>query len=80
MYNGKCLFVVSYGVVAIFLLLTRQLIALSNMPLAIDLLHPIAESESRKHKLTRLVQSPNSFFMVWSLIFRYRDCLCGTGC
>merc|ERR1712167_88128 len=28
-----------------------------------DLLHPPAEMEARKHKLKRLVQSPNSFFM-----------------
>jgi len=28
-----------------------------------DLLHPSAADEKRKHKLKRLVQSPNSFFM-----------------
>ena len=28
-----------------------------------DLLHPDKEVENRKHKLKRLVQSPNSFFM-----------------
>ncbi|BAM83187.1 40S ribosomal protein S27 [Cyanidioschyzon merolae strain 10D] len=28
-----------------------------------DLLHPPKESEARKHKLKRLVQSPNSYFM-----------------
>jgi small subunit ribosomal protein S27e len=28
-----------------------------------DLLHPSATEEKRKHKLKRLVQSPNSFFM-----------------
>ena len=28
-----------------------------------DLLHPPAALEARKHKLKRLVQSPNSFFM-----------------
>eukprot|EP00567_Pseudictyota_dubia_P016930 CAMPEP_0197460706 /NCGR_PEP_ID=MMETSP1175-20131217/54757_1 /TAXON_ID=1003142 /ORGANISM="Triceratium dubium, Strain CCMP147" /LENGTH=82 /DNA_ID=CAMNT_0042995855 /DNA_START=54 /DNA_END=302 /DNA_ORIENTATION=- len=28
-----------------------------------DLLHPSAADERRKHKLKRLVQSPNSFFM-----------------
>merc|ERR1712157_427186 len=28
-----------------------------------DLLHPSASEEKRKHKLKRLVQSPNSFFM-----------------
>ncbi|KAG7575029.1 hypothetical protein ISN44_As09g031700 [Arabidopsis suecica] len=33
----------------------------------IDLLNPPAELEKRKHKLKRLVQSPNSFFMVKSL-------------
>lgn len=31
----------------------------------IDLLNPPAELEKRKHKLKRLVQSPNSFFMVF---------------
>ncbi|CEP00957.1 hypothetical protein PBRA_008269 [Plasmodiophora brassicae] len=29
----------------------------------VDLLFPSAESEARKHKLKRLVQSPDSFFM-----------------
>ncbi|KAK6913425.1 Ribosomal protein S27, partial [Dillenia turbinata] len=33
------------------------------LPNDIDLLHPPAELEKRKHKLKRLVQSPNSFFM-----------------
>ena len=28
-----------------------------------DLLHPTEVSENRKHKLKRLVQGPNSFFM-----------------
>ena len=28
-----------------------------------DLLHPLPADEKRKHKLKRLVQSPNSFFM-----------------
>ena len=32
-------------------------------PLAIDLLNPSAEHEKRSHKLKRLVQSPNSYFM-----------------
>ncbi|KAH9043774.1 ribosomal protein S27-domain-containing protein, partial [Lactarius pseudohatsudake] len=31
--------------------------------LAIDLLNPSAEAESKRHKLKRLVQSPNSYFM-----------------
>ncbi|MBA0619001.1 hypothetical protein Godav_028260, partial [Gossypium davidsonii] len=30
----------------------------------IDLLNPPAELEKKKHKLKRLVQTPNSFFMV----------------
>ncbi|TQD74167.1 hypothetical protein C1H46_040304 [Malus baccata] len=29
----------------------------------IDLLHPPAELEKRKHKIKRLVPTPNSFFM-----------------
>ncbi|KAG7567658.1 hypothetical protein ISN45_Aa04g005120 [Arabidopsis thaliana x Arabidopsis arenosa] len=33
----------------------------------IDLLNPPAELEKRKHKLKRLVQSPNSFFMLMNL-------------
>ncbi|KAF5954918.1 hypothetical protein HYC85_007774 [Camellia sinensis] len=35
----------------------------SVLPNDIDLLNPPAELEKRKHKLKRLVQSPNSFFM-----------------
>ncbi|KAJ1952208.1 40S ribosomal protein S27, partial [Dipsacomyces acuminosporus] len=31
--------------------------------LAVDLLNPSLESEKRQHKLKRLVQSPNSYFM-----------------
>ncbi|XP_074594100.1 ribosomal protein S27 [Brevipalpus obovatus] len=33
------------------------------MPLAKDLLHPSPEEERRRHKLKRLVQHPNSYFM-----------------
>ncbi|KAF8887952.1 40S ribosomal protein S27-like protein [Gymnopilus junonius] len=33
------------------------------MVLAVDLLHPSAEQEAKQHKLKRLVQSPNSYFM-----------------
>ncbi|VFQ81366.1 unnamed protein product [Cuscuta campestris] len=33
------------------------------LPNDTDLLHPSPEAEKRKHKLKRLVQSPNSFFM-----------------
>ncbi|OJA19002.1 hypothetical protein AZE42_00342, partial [Rhizopogon vesiculosus] len=35
----------------------------SIQPLAIDLLNPSQEHERRQHKLKRLVQSPNSYFM-----------------
>ncbi|MCL7050825.1 hypothetical protein MKW94_013745 [Papaver nudicaule] len=31
----------------------------------VDLLNPPAELEKRRHKLKRLVQSPNSFFMFY---------------
>ncbi|RRT50958.1 hypothetical protein B296_00051407 [Ensete ventricosum] len=34
------------------------------LPNDVDLLNPPAELEKRRHKLKRLVQSPNSFFMV----------------
>ncbi|KAI9209368.1 ribosomal protein S27-domain-containing protein [Polychytrium aggregatum] len=33
------------------------------MTLAVDLLNPLETSERRSHKLKRLVQSPNSYFM-----------------
>lgn len=33
------------------------------LKLAKDLLHPLPAEEKRKHKLKRLVQHPNSFFM-----------------
>ncbi|XP_058870180.1 small ribosomal subunit protein eS27-like isoform X1 [Acipenser ruthenus] len=35
----------------------------TTMPLAKDLMHPLAEVERQKHKKKRLVQSPNSYFM-----------------
>merc|ERR1712168_1251195 len=35
----------------------------NKMPLAKDLLHPRPEDEQRRHKLKRLVQHPNSYFM-----------------
>lgn len=44
------------------LLLTRGVSAIF-LQLQVDLLHPSPESEKRKHKLKRLVQSPNSYFM-----------------
>jgi len=34
-----------------------------RMPLARDFLHPSPIEEKRKHKLKRLVQKPNSYFM-----------------
>ena len=34
-----------------------------SLQLSKDLLHPSADEERRKHKLKRLVQSPNSYFM-----------------
>ncbi|KAE9615162.1 putative ribosomal protein S27e [Lupinus albus] len=37
----------------------------------IDLLNPPVELEKRKHKLKRLVQTPNSFFMVSLLLLLY---------
>ncbi|KAF8807233.1 ribosomal protein S27 [Phlegmacium glaucopus] len=33
------------------------------MTLAVDLLHPTPEHQVKQHKLKRLVQSPNSYFM-----------------
>lgn len=36
---------------------------MNQQTLAIDLLNPSAEYEKRQHKLKRLVQSPNSYFM-----------------
>ncbi|KAL9538252.1 40S ribosomal protein S27 [Mucor bainieri] len=35
----------------------------STKDLAVDLLNPSVEHEKRSHKLKRLVQSPNSYFM-----------------
>ncbi|EFP88519.1 40S ribosomal protein S27 [Puccinia graminis f. sp. tritici] len=43
--------------------LPDSLTELFKMTLAVDLLNPSAEQERRKHKLKRLVQSPNSYFM-----------------
>ncbi|KDE02345.1 40S ribosomal protein S27 [Microbotryum lychnidis-dioicae p1A1 Lamole] len=34
-----------------------------NMSLAVDLLNPSAATTERTHKLKRLVQAPNSYFM-----------------
>merc|ERR1712079_174742 len=36
---------------------------LAEMPLAVDLLQPNVRAERRRHKLKRLVQHPNSYFM-----------------
>ena len=38
-------------------------ISIFSLQLFKDLLHPTLEEEKRKHKLKRLVQSPNSYFM-----------------
>ena len=35
----------------------------TQSPYEIDLLHPLPSVEANKHKLKRLVQTPNSFFM-----------------
>lgn len=40
-----------------------NLCLLYHLQLFKDLLHPSVEEEKRKHKLKRLVQSPNSYFM-----------------
>ena len=45
------------------LLLLLPLFLLQPLHSDIDLLNPPAELERTKHKLKRLVQSPNSFFM-----------------
>ena len=46
-------------------LITLIIINISEdkMPLAKDLLHPLPAEEKRRHKLKRLVQHPNSYFM-----------------
>ena len=49
----------------------------------IDLLNPPAKLEKRKHNLKRLVQSPNSFFMVLILtlivfFFFFFKFMCGS--
>ena len=33
------------------------------MAIQVDLLHPDTKSEAQKHKLKRLIQAPNSYFM-----------------
>jgi hypothetical protein len=40
-----------------------KIMFVSFLQLAKDLLHPSAAEEKRKHKLKRLVQHPNSYFM-----------------
>ncbi|CAI5940529.1 unnamed protein product [Closterium sp. NIES-64] len=44
----------------------------------IDLLHPPAELEKRKHKMKRLVPTPNSFFMAidWAVFYSVLHPLC----
>lgn len=43
--------------------LITEVLSLQVLSSDIDLLHPPLELEKQKHKLKRLVQSPNSFFM-----------------
>ena len=43
--------------------LIRSSLCLQVLSSDIDLLHPPQDLEKQKHKLKRLVQSPNSFFM-----------------
>ncbi|XP_010482041.1 PREDICTED: 40S ribosomal protein S27-2 [Camelina sativa] len=50
----------SQSLVFVFVAVPQAIMVLQN---DIDLLNPPAELEKRKHKLKRLVQSPNSFFM-----------------
>mmetsp|Transcript_15836 Transcript_15836/g.23897 ORF Transcript_15836/g.23897 Transcript_15836/m.23897 type:complete len:122 (-) Transcript_15836:123-488(-) len=50
------------------LALSSQILFKFSLPqtspkMPVDLLHPTADQEARTHKLKRLVQSPNSFFM-----------------
>mmetsp|Transcript_20417 Transcript_20417/g.30281 ORF Transcript_20417/g.30281 Transcript_20417/m.30281 type:complete len:123 (-) Transcript_20417:124-492(-) len=52
----------------ILLALSSQILFKFSLPqtspkMPVDLLHPTADQEARTHKLKRLVQSPNSFFM-----------------
>lgn len=54
---------------AILALLIRRNWRLQVLPGDIDLLDPPPELEKRRHKKKRLVQSPNSFFMVRLLVF-----------
>ncbi|KAI8578457.1 hypothetical protein K450DRAFT_301097 [Umbelopsis ramanniana AG] len=51
--------------IALTLLGDKRLCTLrfQQQPLAVDLLNPSVEQEKRSHKLKRLVQSPNSYFM-----------------
>merc|ERR1712071_291983 len=42
---------------------TKEAGEVTRMPLAKELLLPLAKDEQRKHKLKRLVQHPNSYFM-----------------
>ena len=55
--NNLCLF--GYDKNRFILLRFHQ----NQNKMEIDLLHPTAEQEKEKHKLKRLVQVPNSYFM-----------------
>src|SRR5688500_11817934 len=47
----------------LFFRANRSPFFLKKMTLCVDLLNPLESSEKRSHKLKRLVQSPNSYFM-----------------
>jgi len=53
------------GIIFLTLLysLTNRDLYVQVLACDIDLLHPTAEYEKRSHKLKRLVESPNSYFM-----------------
>jgi small subunit ribosomal protein S27e len=54
---------ISSLLICVFLVAFSNILSLLIQQLAVDLLNPTAESERRKHKLKRIVQSPNSYFM-----------------
>jgi hypothetical protein len=48
----------------------------TQSPYEIDLLHPLPSVEASKHKLKRLVQTPNSFFMDVKCPGCFNMCVC----
>ena len=65
----------------LFECLSSSLRAARKMVLAVDLdlLNPPADYEKQKHKLKRLVQSPNSFFMDVKCQVRLTELRCCLG-